>query len=71
MSTEVTLTPKTDRGREILDELEDRTTSPFRRNLHTGARSYWRNAFGVPETGFRPVLEDIASDWREHLSVTL
>ena len=68
MSTTLTFTPFDDRGREILDRLEQTSTPPFRTNLGTGARSYWRNAQGAPSDGYEAALDGLAPDWREHLA---
>ena len=70
VSTTVTLTPLTDRGREILDQLEAEATPAFRWSERTGARSSWINAVAAPPEGYEAALERIAPDWREHLTTT-
>ena len=52
VSTTVTLTPRDNRGREILDQLEASSIPPFRYNDRTGARSYWTNAQEAPTGGY-------------------
>ena len=71
MSTTLTLTPRDDRGREILDQLEASSTPPFRTSERTGERSYWINADTAPADGYEAALDRLASDWREHLSAAL
>jgi hypothetical protein len=70
VSTTVTFTPLDDRGREILDQLEARTTPAFRWSDRTGARSYWINVEGAPTDGYEAELDRLEPDWRDHLSVT-
>ena len=65
--TTLTLTPSDERGTEILDELEAKSVPPFRWNLSTGVRSYWENAQGAPQDGYRAALDRLAPGWREHL----
>ena len=67
MSTTLTLTPRDDRGREILDQLEAGSMAPFRWSERTGERSYWINAQGAPADGYEAALDRLAPDWREHL----
>jgi hypothetical protein len=60
--------PLDDRGREILDLLEAVAPPPFKWSYETGARSFWVNAQGTPAGGYESALDEIAADWREHLS---
>jgi hypothetical protein len=70
MSTTLTLTPRDDCGREILDQFEADATPPFRWSERTGARSYWINAQGAPPDGYEAALDRLEPDWREHLART-
>lgn len=67
MAAEIDLHPRTDRGDEILDELEQRTKiEPERRE--DGTRRYYLNAEDADVHAFDPMLDKIASDWREHIT---
>lgn len=71
MAAQITLQPHDDRGREILDELEQETGElPFRTNNATGSREYYLNAQDVDTSGFDPMLDRIDADWRDHISRT-
>jgi hypothetical protein len=69
MGADVRFTPLDDRGREILDELEQQThLGPYRTKEQTGERDYSVIADGLDVEGFDPVLDRIDADWRRHLS---
>lgn len=70
VSSTLILTPKDNRGVEIMDELETKAIPPFRWNTATGARSYWRNDMYAPKS-FREVLDEIDANWTEHLEAHL
>lgn len=70
MLSTLILTPRDDRGVEILDEMERETPAPFRWNDRTGARSYaLRGDFAPPS--WRDVLDRLDANWREHLEAHL
>lgn len=57
------------RGGEILDELEERTGElPYLSS--DPERAYYLNAADVGAGGFDAILDEIAPDWRKHLSHT-
>lgn len=68
MSGIIRLTPRTERGRAILDDLERQTGRPPVRSDRTGTREYWLTAESIGVDGFDAVLDKIAPDWRDHLS---
>lgn len=71
MSAVIELVPQNDHGRELLDELEERTEErPFITQLTTGARTYHLDAQDVGVDGFDAMLARIDPDWRGHLTRT-
>jgi hypothetical protein len=65
----VELTPLTDHGRELLDELERRTqVLPYITNERSGSRTYHLPADEVSVDWFDPMLALIDPAWREHLT---
>lgn len=68
MAAIVELRPLTERGAEILDELEMRTKmQPFEMG-EQGARRYHLSSSDAGVDGFDPMLEKIDPSWREHVS---
>ena len=69
MSAEIKLTPLTDHGRDLLDELERRTQFlPYKTDDRSGARTYYLPAEEVNADWFDSMLDGIDADWREHLT---
>jgi hypothetical protein len=68
MTDVVELTPITEHGHKLLDELEHRTGAiPFKTDAE-GVRTYWLSAVDVGAVGFEAMLDRIDPDWREHLT---
>jgi hypothetical protein len=70
MAAVIWFTPLTDRGRELLDELERQTEHSPTEVRENGARCYYLSAAGVGMEGFDAMLDSMDSDWREHLTRT-
>ena len=71
MSAVIELIPLSDHGRELLDELKEKTDEgPFKTVEATGARTYYLEAQNVDVDGFDAMLHGIDPDWREHLTRT-
>jgi hypothetical protein len=69
MAAEIALRPNDDRGREILDELEERTEmKPMELVDDDNTRCYYLSAKDADDDGFDPMLDQIDSDWRSHLT---
>ena len=70
MANVIALRPETDRGREILDEVEARTemrlTEPV---ADDGTRRYYLHAVDADVDAFDPVLDKIDRDWRSHVTI--
>jgi hypothetical protein len=66
----IQLLPFDDRGREILNELEERTAQQPTEVRDDGAREYYLQAHGVGVDGFDAMLNHIDPDWPEHVSRT-
>lgn len=65
------LTPLTDRGREPLDQLEERTqVTPSEIDQASGARTYYPATERAGVDAFDVMLDDIDPDWHEHLTRT-
>jgi hypothetical protein len=63
---DVTLAPTTERGWEIIDQLEQRTGKLPYLTDDVGARTYW-----LPDAGpdvFDATLDQIDPAWRDHLN---
>jgi hypothetical protein len=70
MAAAITLHPETDRGTEILDELEKRTeVRPVDPVADDGTRRYYLDAQDADVDAFDPTLEKIDPDWRNHIEV--
>jgi hypothetical protein len=68
MAAVIALRPETDRGREILDELEKRTRMQPEQPLDDGTRRYHLNAPDADVDAFDPMLDKIDLAWRDHLT---
>jgi hypothetical protein len=70
MAAVIALRPETDRGREILDELEKRTElRPDPGALAgDGTRRYWLAAEDAEVYVLDPELDKIDPDWRDHVT---
>jgi hypothetical protein len=70
MAALIALRPETDRGREILDELEKRTElRPDPGALAgDGTRRYWLAAEDAEVYVLDPELDKIDPDWRDHVT---
>jgi hypothetical protein len=70
MANVIALRPETDRGREILDEVEARTemrsTEPV---ADDGTRRYYLHAVDADVDALEPVLDKIDRDWRSHVTI--
>lgn len=70
MSADVHFQPLDDRGKELLDQLEERTEKrPYLQN-DSGERAYWLEAQEVGVDGFDAMLDSIDANWRDHLNRT-
>jgi hypothetical protein len=67
MAAVIALRPDTDRGREILDELEQQTQIRPEKVLGDGTRRYYLDAQDAGIDAFDPMLDKIDPDWRSHL----
>ena len=68
MAAVIVLLPRTERGREILDELErqtDQTASEI--NDFTGERTYYLGATAAGPEAFDAMLDRLLPDWRAHV----
>jgi hypothetical protein len=68
MGAIVRFTPRTERGRGILDALENQTEARPIRTDQSGTREYWLTAATDGVDGYDARLDRIAPDWRDHLS---
>jgi preprotein translocase subunit SecA len=68
MAAVVRLTPLTDHGRELLDELESQTQTQPVETLEDGTREYYLSAKQAEVDAFDRVLDRIDENWREHLA---
>jgi hypothetical protein len=65
------LTPLTDRGRELLDQLEERTqVTPSEIEEASGARTYHLASERAGVDAFDVMLDYIDPDWHEQLTRT-
>jgi hypothetical protein len=69
MSVVIELIPLSDHGRDLLDELEEKTDKGFKTAEATGARTYYLESADSTEA-FEPMLDQIDADWREYLTRT-
>jgi hypothetical protein len=69
MATDIVFEILDERGREILDELEGRTSElPYL--LSEFRRLYYLGAEDAEASGFDVALDEIDRGWREHLART-
>jgi hypothetical protein len=69
MAAEIALRPNDDRGREILDELEEQTEmKPMELVDDDNTRCYYLSAKDADDDGFDLVLDKIDGQWREHVT---
>lgn len=67
MPAEIALRPNDDRGKEILDELEEETKVPPE-VLEDGTRRYHASSEYAGEDAFNPMLDKIDRGWRNHIT---
>jgi hypothetical protein len=65
---EIALRANDDRGQEIVDELEKQTEVPPDEVDDDGTRRYYLHGEGTDVNALDPMLDKIASDWRDHLT---
>ena len=68
MAAEIALRANDDRGREIVDELEKQTEVKPTEVMGDGTRRYYLSAMAAGVDALDPMLDKIASDWRDHLT---
>ena len=68
MAVVVFLRPRTRKGREILDRLEEETKVKPMPIVEDGTRRYYLSAKDADVDAFDPVLDKIAPDWRDHVN---
>lgn len=68
MAVVIALCPETERGRQILNELEKHTHTHPMRQLEDGTRRYHLKAEDADVDAFDPILNEIDSDWRHHVT---
>jgi hypothetical protein len=68
MAAVIALRPDTERGAEILDELEEQTDMRPTEVLHDGTRGYYLDAANAGVDDFDPMLDKIDRDWRQHVT---
>ena len=68
MAAVIALRPDTERGAEILDELEAQTDMRPTEVMEDGTRGYYLDAANAGVTDFDSMLAKIDSDWRKHIT---
>jgi hypothetical protein len=68
MAAVIALRPGSERGAEILDELEEQTDMRPTEVLPDGTRGYYLDAASAGVDDFDPMLDKIDRDWREHVT---
>jgi hypothetical protein len=68
MAAVIFLKPKTCKGREILDRLEEEVNASRCRSSRTAPAATTWTARMRDADAFDPMLDKIASDWRDHVS---
>jgi hypothetical protein len=71
MAAVIWITPLTDHGKELLDELEKATEHSPTQIRDDGSRSYYLSATGVGVDAFDAKLDSADPNWREHLTRTV
>lgn len=70
MAGVIRLLPLDDRGREIIEEVEENTGEQPTEIQNDGGRLYHLQGEEVGAEGFDAILSRIDSDWREHVNRT-
>jgi hypothetical protein len=70
MAGVIRLVPLDERGREIIDELEENTRKQPSEIQADGGRLYHLEGEDVSGEGFDVILSRIDSDWRDHVTRT-
>jgi hypothetical protein len=70
MAGVIRLVPLDERGRQIIDELEEKTGEQPTEVQEEGGRLYHLEGEGVGGEGFDATLSRIDSDWQEHVTRT-
>ena len=68
MAAVIALRPETDRGREILDELEKRTEMQPEQVIEDGTRRYHLSAEDADADALDPILNKIDPNWRDDVT---
>jgi hypothetical protein len=68
MAAVIALRPDTERGAEILDELEEQTDMRPTEVMEDGTRGYYLDAANEGVDAFDPMLDRIDSDWRDYIT---
>ncbi len=70
MSTEITITPLSDKGQSLMDVLEVKIDQrPYRVDADTGSRTYQLESDSA-DIALEQTLDGIEPNWREHLAQT-
>jgi hypothetical protein len=70
MANVIALRPETDRGSEILEELEsENEMHPTEPVADDGTRHYYLHAVDADVDALYPVLDKIDRDWRSHVTI--
>ena len=70
MANVIALRPETDRGSEILDELEaENEMSPTEPVADDGTHRYYLHAVDADVDALHPMLDKIDGDWRSHVTI--
>ena len=70
MAAVIRLVPRDDRGREIIEKLEEKTGEQPIEIRDDGSRLYHLQAEDVGVDGFDAMLNRLDSDWQEHVTRT-
>ena len=68
MAAVIALRPNTERGAEILDELEEQTDMRPTEVMEDGTRGYYLDAANAGVDAFDAILDKIDSDWRDYIT---
>jgi hypothetical protein len=70
VSTEITITPLSDKGQSLMDVLEAKIDQrPYRVDPDTGSRTYQLESDSA-DVALEETLDGIEPNWREHLAPT-
>jgi hypothetical protein len=67
MAADIALRPETERGSEILDQLEQVSEIKPTEIIDDGTRRYHLNAEDADTHVFDPMLDKIDENWRDHI----